>query len=165
MAPRYFTLDQAQALLPQVRARLGQALQLHGHLRASITALDEAGSQIDWPMLRGEMDLDELDDDTADTLERARMLYQALRESVVAIEALGVEVKGLVDGLVDFRSWHEGEREVLLCYKLGEPEIRFFHGLEDGFAGRQSVRGQRFTAEPDAKESPAASVDEAGTAS
>ena len=149
MARRYFTLDQAQAALPQVRALLGRSLQLHGHLRAAIATLGDVGGTVSWPMLRGEEELEELEPEVADALERARMIYQALRESVVDIEALGVEVKGIVDGLIDFPSWHEGTREVVLCFKLGEAEIGFFHGLEDGFAGRRPVAGERFTAEPE----------------
>ncbi|PRP99014.1 hypothetical protein ENSA5_29350 [Enhygromyxa salina] len=148
MASRYFTLEQAQALLPRVRKLMGQALQLHGHLRTAIARLGDAGHDIDWPLLRGEQELDEFDDEpAAQALAKARMIYLALREVVALIEGLGVEVKGVMEGLVDFRSWCDGEQEVVLCYKLGEPEIRFFHGLNDGFAGRRSVKGHEFTTE------------------
>lgn len=148
MATRYFTLEQAQALLPRVRNLMGQALQLHGHLRAAIARLGDAGHDIDWPLLRGEQELDEVDDElAAQSLARARMIYLTLRESVAQIEGLGVEVKGVMEGLVDFRSWCDGEQEVALCYKLGEPEIRFFHGLDDGFAGRRSIKDHEFTTE------------------
>jgi hypothetical protein len=153
VATRYFSLDEAQALVPRVRTLLGQALQLHGHLRLAIARLSDAGHEITWAMLRGEdridMDGDEPDERSQQSLERARMLYMTLRETVSEIEALGVAVKGVVEGLVDFHSWCDGEREVLLCWKLGEPEIRFFHGVEDGFSARQSINGHRFTANPE----------------
>ena len=167
MATRYFSLDEAQALVPQVRTLLGQALQLHGHLRLAIARLSEAGHEITWAMLRGEDQLrrgDELVDDEFDdgpppgkphdkraeqSLERARMIYRTLREMVGQIEALGVEVKGVVEGLVDFRSWCDGEQEVVLCWKLGEPEIRFFHTVDDGFSGRKPISGHAFTAKPE----------------
>lgn len=154
MATRYFSLDEAQALVPQVRSLLGQALQLHGHLRVAIARLSEAGHEVTWAMLRGDDQLepvDELERDEHDEhgLERARMLYVTLRETVTDIEALGVQVKGVVEGLVDFHSWCDGEHEVVLCWKLGEPEIRFFHGLDDGFAGRKPIKGHRFTAKPE----------------
>lgn len=149
MAPRYFSLDEAQALVPHVRTLLGQALQLHGHLRLAIARLSEAGHEITWAMLRGEDRLEEIDDKrdrkSEQGLERARMIYMTLRERVTEIEALGVEVKGVVEGLVDFHSWCEGQH-VLLCWKLGEPEIRFFHTVDDGFAGRRSIKGYQFTA-------------------
>jgi hypothetical protein len=149
VATRYFTLDEAQALVPRVRALLGRALQLHGHLRAAVTRLSAAGHEIDWATLRGDEQLDEHADERAEqALERARMIYRTLRETVAEIEGLGAEVKGVVDGLVDFHSWCDGEHEVVLCWKLGEPEIGFFHGVDDGFSGRRPVAGHRFTREP-----------------
>jgi hypothetical protein len=54
------------------------------------------------------------------------------------IHGLGAQVKDADEGLIDFPALREGE-EVLLCWKLGENEIGFWHGLEDGFAGRRSV--------------------------
>jgi len=50
---------------------------------------------------------------------------------------LGVEIKS-VDGLVDFRSLHEG-REVLLCWRWNEPEVGWYHELDAGFRGRQPI--------------------------
>ena len=147
MATRYFTIEQAQALLPRVRSFMGQALQLHGHLRKAISRLSDDGHEINWALLRGEEQLADNDEPGSDALERARMIYLALRETVAQIEDLGAEVKGVMDGLVDFHSWCDGEQEVLLCFKLGEPEIRFFHGIDDGFDGRRSVMGHRFTRE------------------
>ena len=54
------------------------------------------------------------------------------------IQELGAIVKDLDSGLVDFPSVRDGE-EVLLCWRLGEGEIAYWHGLEDGFAGRQPL--------------------------
>jgi hypothetical protein len=147
VATRYFTLEQAQALLPRVRSLMGQALQLHGHLRIAISRLSDNGHEINWALLRGEVQLAESDDPGSDALERARMIYLTLRESVAQIEALGAEVKGVMDGLVDFHSWCDGDEDVLLCFKLGEPEIRWFHGLDEGYDSRRPVAGHRFTIE------------------
>lgn len=152
MAKRFFTLEAARALVPQVRAFMQQAIQLHGHLRAQIGRLDALGLDVGWALLRGERELDDDDAEHHDELERARMLYATLRETVAGIEATGAEVKGVVDGLVDFRSWLDGREEVLLCWKLGEPTIEFFHGLDDGFVGRRSVEGLEFA---DSAEQPA----------
>jgi hypothetical protein len=200
VATRYFSLDEAQALVPQVRSLLGRALQLHGHLRVAIARLSQAGYEVTWAMLRGEDPLrPHADDDegegegegegevefegegefefspgvheprvgpmagselpelpprvrdlrAAQALERTRMIYTTLRETVAEIEALGAAVKGVVDGLVDFHSWCDGEREVLLCWKLGESEIGFFHATDEGFSARQPIRGHRFTAAPE----------------
>jgi hypothetical protein len=66
---------------------------------------------------------------------------QASRELVGVVdelEALGVLVKDLDRGLVDFPCVHRG-RELLLCWELGEDEVAYWHGLEEGFAGRRPL--------------------------
>ena len=57
---------------------------------------------------------------------------------VKAITELGVQVKDLDRGLVDFPSLRGGE-EVLLCWHVGEDEIRYWHGVDEGFAGRKPL--------------------------
>jgi hypothetical protein len=57
---------------------------------------------------------------------------------VEALQALGVLVKDLDQGLVDFPALR-GEEEVLLCWRVGEDEVGYWHGLEDGFAGRRPL--------------------------
>jgi hypothetical protein len=157
VATRYFTLEQARELLPRVRSSMGQALQLHRHLRTSVASLGDAGHEVDWALLRGEQQLDEqADERSTQALARARMIYMALRESIGQIEALGVEVKSVMNGLIDFPSWCDGEREVVLCYKLGEPQLEFFHELDEGFAGRRSIAGHEFMSERDAALAPLA---------
>ena len=54
------------------------------------------------------------------------------------LHELGVLVKDLDLGLVDFPTLRDGE-EVLLCWRVGEDEIRYWHGLEEGFAGRKEL--------------------------
>jgi hypothetical protein len=54
------------------------------------------------------------------------------------LEHLGVLVKDLDRGLVDFPALREGE-EVLLCWEVGEDEVAFWHGIEEGFAGRKPL--------------------------
>ncbi|TPV92687.1 MAG: DUF2203 family protein [Myxococcales bacterium FL481] len=141
---RYFEIDEAEALLPRIRSMMGEALQLHAHLRTAIDELGREGHSVNASVLSGDREL-ALSDGEKRTLERGRMLFGALRESVEAIESMGVEVKGLVDGLVDFRSWRDGKTEVALCWKLGEPSIDFYHDADGGYAGRKPIAGHRFT--------------------
>ena len=54
------------------------------------------------------------------------------------LERLGVQVKDLDRGLVDFPCEHRG-RAVLLCWELGEDEVAFWHGADEGFAGRKPL--------------------------
>lgn len=67
-------------------------------------------------------------------------LAQEIRALVRAVAELGVEVKGLDDGLIDFPSVRRG-RAIYLCWKLGEGErISWWHELDTGFAGRRPIR-------------------------
>src|SRR5262245_2816776 len=61
-----------------------------------------------------------------------------LARCVEAIQELGAIVKDLDSGLVDFPARRQGE-DVLLCWRVGEDEIRYWHGLDDGFAGRKEL--------------------------
>jgi hypothetical protein len=61
-----------------------------------------------------------------------------LNDYVQELVELGVEPKNGPEGLIDFPSEMEG-RPVYLCWKLGEPEVLFWHELDAGFAGRQSL--------------------------
>ena len=51
---------------------------------------------------------------------------------------IGVQLKDADTGLLDFPSLREGE-EVLLCWRVGEPAVEWYHGLEDGYAGRRRI--------------------------
>jgi hypothetical protein len=57
---------------------------------------------------------------------------------VNAIHGRGAIVKDVDEGLVDFPALRQGE-EILLCWRLGEDEIAYWHGLEEGFAGRKQL--------------------------
>jgi len=62
----------------------------------------------------------------------------ALAAAMGDVQATGVLVKDLDTGLVDFPAKRDGE-DILLCWQLGEDEVAFWHGLEDGYAGRQPL--------------------------
>jgi hypothetical protein len=61
-----------------------------------------------------------------------------LNQAVEKVHSYGCQVKDLRMGLVDFPTLYRGQ-EVLLCWKLGEEGIRFWHGLEEGFRGRKAI--------------------------
>jgi len=65
-------------------------------------------------------------------------LVQRAKDALQEIDAIGVQVKDLDTGLLDFPFVLEGET-VLLCWKRGEEKIGFWHRVEDGFAGRQPI--------------------------
>ncbi len=141
---RLFTLQEANALVPRVAAVLGRTTQMLGRLRAHVRRLADEGFGPSGP---GQLpDADELADrpDLLEVLGVARMLAETIRDEVAGLEALGIVVRDVERGLVDFRSVVDGEREIFLCWTLGEREIAFFHDLEAGFVGRQPVEGHRF---------------------
>ena len=69
---------------------------------------------------------------------------ERMGEYVGELGALGVECKGVLEGLVDFPAWLD-DRIVFLCWKLDEPEVRHWHEIDGGFAGRRPVTGLIFT--------------------
>ena len=70
--------------------------------------------------------------------EQLEQQAEAIAQCVERLERLGVLVKDLDRGLVDFPALRRGE-EVLLCWQVGEEEVAHWHGLEEGFAGRKPL--------------------------
>lgn len=67
-------------------------------------------------------------------------LLEAFRSALQQVQDLGCVLKDLDSGLVDFYSMRQGEL-VFLCWRVGEERVRFWHRLEEGFAGRQPLDG------------------------
>jgi hypothetical protein len=134
-AKRYFTVDEAERLIPRLEAIMGRVTECHaeaGRLRA---ALQEAQRRV---MLSGGARLDQ----EFWRSRRARLgrATTELQEKVGEILRLGVVPKDLGVGLVDFPALMD-EREVNLCWRAGEARIRFWHGLDEGFANRKPLPG------------------------
>lgn len=81
----------------------------------------------------------QLDPEQSRVLKKKRdQAMERLQEAVEAITELGVQIKDLEIGLIDFPTLFRG-REVLLCWKMGETNIQFWHGLDEGFRGRKKI--------------------------
>ena len=130
--PRHFTLDQANAALAEVRP-LAERMVAH---RREVATLLSRRAELTSTIAGNGGDLvpGELGRVEAEIAEEAKGVAQCVNR----IHGLGAQVKDADEGLVDFPALREDE-EVLLCWKLGEDEIAFWHGLEDGFAGRRPV--------------------------
>ena len=61
-----------------------------------------------------------------------------IAECVRLLDDAGVQVKDLDEGLLDFPARKNGE-DILLCWKVGEPRVAYWHGLDEGFAGRKPL--------------------------
>jgi hypothetical protein len=77
-------------------------------------------------------------EDLAQADAEVEQLAAAVEACVERIQAAGAQVKDLGRGLLDFPSRREG-REILLCWQVGEPELAWWHGVDDGFAGRRRI--------------------------
>ena len=129
---RHFTPEEANAALEQVRPLVEQMV---AHRRAHVEALarqEELEGRIRGN--GGGIPPAELAEAAAEVDRQARDLSRAIDDIV----ELGVEVKDLDEGLVDFPALHRGET-VLLCWQLGEEEIGYWHSPQDGFAGRRPL--------------------------
>lgn len=147
MADRYFTLDEVNALVPGLTTRMNYVLQLHGHLRATCRSLVLQGVRVTPESLaRGERI--DVEGKARLRVAHARGIHDAVRDAMAAIEAMGGVIKDVEQGLVDFPSWLEGEHSVLLCWKIGESRVDWYHDADAGFGARKSVAGCRFMSRP-----------------
>ncbi len=133
MADKYFNLREAQELLPLIEPYLEQARERKQELEKLDEELAKAGSKI--MVLGGSIPpFAELSRKRKD---RGRLMTQ-LQDAVTKIQETGCLVKDLDMGLVDFPCRLKGE-DVYLCWKLGEERIGFWHGVNEGFAGRKPL--------------------------
>jgi hypothetical protein len=132
VASRLFTPAQANAALPELRPLVEAMVDAKRVLDEAQDRRDAVGQQISGN--GGGIPPAELATLEHDVSEAATVLAAAIGE----VQALGVLVKDLDSGLVDFPAKRDGE-DILLCWQLGEEEVAFWHGLEDGYAGRQPI--------------------------
>ena len=128
--PRLFTLDEARSLLPEVRALAEAMRDRKQSFDQQTRVLKQAGQQA-----RGNGHGSR---DALSAQSEAERLVKEIQDRMQRLAQLGVEVKGIDEGLVDFPSEREG-RVVYLCWRIGEPDIMFWHELEAGFRGRQPL--------------------------
>jgi len=133
MSDRTFTLDEAQSLLPVLESLLRTAIagkSLIDQVEAEQQALSHrifmnGGTFLDIvPLARRKA-------------ERTKAEQRA-KDAIAEIDSIGVQVKDLDIGLLDFPCEVEGQ-VILLCWKLGEKSITHWHGTQEGFAGRKPI--------------------------
>jgi len=130
---RHFTLDEARALLPVVGRGIRDAVQAKDRYQAAETWLHDLSQRI---MMQGGMMVDTAAAEAWKSQREANA--QTLRSSMEKLEETGVVVKDLDIGLVDFPTLYRGE-EVYLCWRMDEPDIDYWHGVHEGFAGRKAI--------------------------
>lgn len=138
-----FTLVEAQALLPVVESLLNRAIEAK---QAATELQEQMAALVRRIFVNGGMFIDPV------AAQKRKIALEALvqraKDSLQEIDAIGVQVKDLDTGLLDFPCLLEGET-VLLCWKRGEAKIEFWHRVEDGFAGRQPIDARFRRAAPE----------------
>lgn len=128
-----FTLEEAQSLLPVLESLLKRAIEGRQAAQQVEEQLSELGRRI---YLSGGMRVDV----AGIAKQRAEMEahLQRVRESISEIDSIGVQVKDLDSGLLDFPCKVD-DQVVLLCWRMGESAIEHWHTMEDGFKGRKPL--------------------------
>jgi hypothetical protein len=133
MARRYFTPEEANALLAEVRPAAEELVERRRALMVVTGKRARLVSRIAGN--GGDFDPQE----PRELQEELERVSEAVGEAVERLERLGVVVKDADRGLVDFPALRADGEEVLLCWEVGEDEVAYWHGLEEGFAGRKPL--------------------------
>lgn len=127
--PRLFTVNEANELLPTLRPLVEQILENIRRLKSTSETVIRKG---------------QVDPEAPDLMEKLRedseiaKLIGQVKGWVDEINAFGCMCKGVEQGLVDFPCMF-GAEVVYLCWQIGEPNVGFWHRIEDGFAGRRPL--------------------------
>ncbi len=130
---RRFTLAEAQALIPHVDGLLREAIAMKASYEEAEREIQDFQQHV---MLMGGVAVDR-ERVTASKTRRDEAAAQ-LRTAIESVQEVGCLIKDLDIGLIDFPTLYRGV-EVYLCWKLGEPAIEFWHGVEEGFRGRKAI--------------------------
>jgi len=133
MSDRTFTLDEAHSLLPILESLLRTAIKAKEVMEEVDAELQALHHRI---FLNGGMFLDAVPL-ARRKAERAKAEQHA-KDALAEIDSIGVQVKDLGIGLLDFPCEVDGQT-ILLCWKLGEKSITHWHGVQEGFAGRKPI--------------------------
>ena len=128
---RYFTVPEAQGLLPRLREALDALRRTRDEAMLKKTQIEMLWKRLE----AGEAVLGTIGE------EQKQLDALVSRISAIAqdVEKIGCILRDVDAGLVDFPARVRGGRTVFLCWRLGEPEIGFWHGSGEGFAGRKPL--------------------------
>jgi len=133
MSSRTFTLDEAQDLLPVLESLLRGAIDGKKLIESVDAAFQAIAHKI---FLSGGMSINVVH--LARRKAQREKAVQRVKDAMAEIDAMGVQVKDLDIGLLDFPCEVDGQI-VLLCWKLGEQSITHWHGVSEGLAGLKPV--------------------------
>jgi hypothetical protein len=140
---RFFTLDAANATIPELRTILetlrderSQLITLRDEFRElSVDAPAEGGTTGSAVASRA---TGRVDGERGRIRLRMQGVIDQMQAGVARIDELGITLREIESGLVDFPALVSG-RQVWLCWRLGEGDVEWWHELGDGFGGRQPL--------------------------
>jgi len=133
---RTFTVNEVDRLVPALERIFIQVFQLRAAMRTEELKLERAGVRLSQEVLERDSAREPAVVKQAKTMFRA--YYETLTERLAEVEVLGGEVKDLELGLVDFLG-RRGDEEILLCWKLGERSVGYWHAVDSGYRARQPI--------------------------
>ncbi len=139
--PRHFTVEDANRTLPLVRRIAADVVEDYRVWKEALFRyeLSAAGERADTGESEATLQLRRAVDEVA----------ERINGYIAELEQVGCVLKGFEEGLVDFPGTLDG-RDVYLCWKLGEPEVAYWHAVDSGFQGRQSLESVGATNSEDA---------------
>jgi hypothetical protein len=123
---KYFTVEEANRLIPQVKAMIDQLRQGRLHLQKQRPIAEAVAQQAGGNGGGSEAG--------AYLFDYSQMMARGLAQ----LQAMGILLKDLERGLIDFPHQRDG-REVYLCWKYGEERIDYWHETDSGYGGRQPL--------------------------
>jgi hypothetical protein len=140
---RFYDLDDANARLPELRtilATLREQREELIRLRDQVLERQEAVEAGTGRAAEGSADSDDPVSDAELRLIRLRMqgVIDQMQAGVARIDALGIALRDIESGLIDFPALVSG-RQVCLCWRLGEGDVEWWHEMTTGFSGRQPL--------------------------
>ena len=123
--PHYFTLAEANAALQIIKPLMEKVQAIRQNILAQKPEV--------WPVVEKAAG-----NGGSKVASLLAMEFEQLDQCVHQIQATGAVLKDINLGLLDFSAWRE-DHEVYLCWKYGEQNIEYWHEIEAGFAGRQSI--------------------------
>jgi hypothetical protein len=128
-----FTFEEAQSLLPVLKSLLKRSMDGKRLIEETDREFQDLNHRI---LLSGGLSVD-VPSVARRRAERDKAV-QETKDALAEIEAIGVQVKDLEIGLLDFPCVVD-DQVVLLCWKVDEDKIQYWHGLEEGFRGRKPI--------------------------
>lgn len=133
-APKLFTIEEANALLPELSSLVSRQILLHAEIDEQASELSKMTGENPPSLEPKEADSSEVRARKTELLERVAAYEEGFRK----IAATGAIVKDARRGLIDFYGKVDG-RAVWLCWRYGETQIDWYHEIDAGFSGRKRL--------------------------